>query len=526
MKSPGIRLLKQNLIAIWINVNAMVFSITIVVGVMQSSSYISHPLLLRINVILRSQIQSRHCQQMMTFSGARSMNQRRVSLVADAYAFQYRTNGRRIHGRSSGSSLSGGDGREILQRLHRHHSYQDRHHLKERIGMSLSSDDEEELTSQAASVGLSDQQGQDLQLLLTKHLAAIIGHSETQLLTKAMWENLQDPLKGYDQRFGRPAIKTYRAFVFPKKTPKTTKVAKLEGMKTNQSDGISNDVDENDDGVNTDVYAAIQLDAAAGRCARQIDFLIKRHRSHEADWIRHHDPVDTRRKTNEDDQQDNSHAEESSSLSLSTRRTFPITLVLDNLRSAMNVGSIFRSAETTGCCQVLTCGITPHPGGSGCEKLSKAALGADRLVPTRHYPTTQSAIDELLQQRQDPQNNNNIFVAALETTDRSILYSDLDYRLYYNGHRHERGSVTGDMGEHHALLGDSGPDAGKGRLSDRYNGIALVLGNEVTGVDTKILEMVDEIVELPTFGVKNSLNVASCAPVVIYEILRQWNVDK
>jgi tRNA G18 (ribose-2'-O)-methylase SpoU len=55
-------------------------------------------------------------------------------------------------------------------------------------------------------------------------------------------------------------------------------------------------------------------------------------------------------------------------------------------------------------------------------------------------------------------------------------------------------------------------------------GTALIFGNEVSGVDTELLESMDFIVEIPMYGVKNSLNVASCAPVVLYEILRQWNI--
>ena len=55
-------------------------------------------------------------------------------------------------------------------------------------------------------------------------------------------------------------------------------------------------------------------------------------------------------------------------------------------------------------------------------------------------------------------------------------------------------------------------------------GTALVLGDEVTGVDTDILPLLDAVVEIPMFGTKNSLNIAACAPVVLYEILRQWNV--
>lgn len=59
---------------------------------------------------------------------------------------------------------------------------------------------------------------------------------------------------------------------------------------------------------------------------------------------------------------------------------------------------------------------------------------------------------------------------------------------------------------------------------DYKGGIALVLGNEVTGLSTDVISECDDIIEIPTFGAKNSLNVASCAPVVLYEILRQWQV--
>ena len=53
-------------------------------------------------------------------------------------------------------------------------------------------------------------------------------------------------------------------------------------------------------------------------------------------------------------------------------------------------------------------------------------------------------------------------------------------------------------------------------------GIALVLGNEETGVDTRVIEAADAVVEIPTFGFKNSLNIAAAAPVVVFEVLRRW----
>ena len=136
----------------------------------------------------------------------------------------------------------------------------------------------------------------------------------------AALRSIEDPTSGYDSDFGKSAIRTYRAFLYPKNK------------------------DELED--------ALMLKVSAGRSARQIDFLIKRHLSHQTEWVRHHDTIRDR------------------------REVFPLILILDNLRSAFNVGSLYRTADAAGCQAVLTCGITPHPNGSGADKLTKSALGA------------------------------------------------------------------------------------------------------------------------------------------------------
>jgi 23S rRNA (guanosine2251-2'-O)-methyltransferase len=167
-------------------------------------------------------------------------------------------------------------------------------------------------------------------------------------------------------------------------------------------------------------------------------------------------------------------------------KTFPLILVLDNLRSAANVGSIYRSADACGCLQILTTGITPHPYGNGDDKLSKSALGAERVVPTKHFDTTLHALEYLRRERPE------VVLIGMETTERSKCYTEIVYPV---------------------------PS-----LEDPKNGagVALFLGNEVSGVDTDIMPLLDEVIEIPMFGKKNSLNVAACAPVVMYEILRQW----
>lgn len=281
---------------------------------------------------------------------------------------------------------------------------------------------------------------------------------------------MQDPTRGYDSRFGRPALKAWRAFVFPN---------------PNKEDG-----DQSFDGI--------KLDAAAGRCARQIEFLIKRHQSHLTEWIRHRDTTTP-------------FVKDPTFLSGSKEiHRFPIILVLDNLRSALNVGSLFRTAEACACQAIFTCGITPHPGGGGAEKIRKSALGSENLVPTRHFATTIEAIEHLRG------NQPKMRIMAMETTSRSQMYNQVNFRKYY----------------HRSDLNSNMPKDDRGLLEE-CTGVALILGNEVTGVDAELLHsndsskmpMVDEIIQLPTFGQKNSLNVAVCAPVVVYEILRQWKVD-
>ena len=169
-----------------------------------------------------------------------------------------------------------------------------------------------------------------------------------------------------------------------------------------------------------------------------------------------------------------------------------VRFLLDNVRSAYNVGSIFRTADTANCAEVITCGFTPHPPN---PKLAKTAFGALESVPTRHEESTLHAIRALQAQ--------GVTVYAMETTDRSRSYCDVAFPR--------------------PSQGDDGGGGGGG------GGVALVLGNEEIGVDTAVMAAVDGLIEIPTFGFKNSLNVASAASIVVYEVLRQWgklNVDE
>ncbi|MDM7925272.1 MAG: RNA methyltransferase [bacterium] len=151
----------------------------------------------------------------------------------------------------------------------------------------------------------------------------------------------------------------------------------------------------------------------------------------------------------------------------------PLTVVLDNLRSAFNVGSIFRTADCALVEKVVACGITAHPPN---RKLEKTALGTIPFIPWEHRPDAAAAVRELRDAGRR--------IVALETTDRSGLLWERAIALP----------------------------------------AALLVGNEALGVSREALDLADEVIEIPMFGFKNSINVAVAFGVVLHEIQRQhWD---
>lgn len=207
------------------------------------------------------------------------------------------------------------------------------------------------------------------------------------------------------------------------------------------------------------VYILEPVERAANRTAAQIELALRQVRADRASYLRNTDKSPLAVGTI------------SLQSALPIKKLHPVALVLDNVRSAFNVGSMFRTAETAGAAELITCGITAHPPN---PKLRKTAFTAVDVVPTRHFDDILQAVHTLKEE--------GYHIVAMETTSRSKEYSEVTY-----------------------------PQK-----------VALVLGNEVTGVDTRVMEIADEIVEIPTYGIKNSLNVASAAPVVLFEVLRQW----
>ncbi len=148
-----------------------------------------------------------------------------------------------------------------------------------------------------------------------------------------------------------------------------------------------------------------------------------------------------------------------------------IHIVLDNIRSVFNVGSIFRSADGAGSVEkIYLCGMTTPIDN---PKLDKTALGATDMVPSEHYDTTLEAIEEIKEQ--------NIPIYSVELADNSVNFQEVEY-----------------------------PEE-----------VAIVLGHEKSGVNDDILKLCDKIIEIPMRGMKESLNVANAASIILYEITRE-----
>lgn len=157
---------------------------------------------------------------------------------------------------------------------------------------------------------------------------------------------------------------------------------------------------------------------------------------------------------------------------LSLPRT-PILGILDNLRSAHNVGSIFRTCDGAGASHLAICGISPVPPH---RHLAKTALGATEIVPWTHFETVEEAIADA--------KNRGAQVLALEFTEQSVPLSEIELRFP----------------------------------------VALVGGNEKDGLSDETIALCDATVHLPMLGHKNSLNVSVAFGIALYEVLRRFEL--
>lgn len=152
----------------------------------------------------------------------------------------------------------------------------------------------------------------------------------------------------------------------------------------------------------------------------------------------------------------------------------PVVVVADNIRSAMNIGAIFRTADAFAVEKIVLCGISAVPPN---REITKTAIGATESVSWCYEKDIYSAIIDLKEE--------GYLIVGVEQTDSSVSLVDADFS--------------------------------KGK-------IAVVFGNEVDGVSESILPILDKCIELPQFGTKHSLNVSVCAGIVMWELMKLYRM--
>jgi len=154
-------------------------------------------------------------------------------------------------------------------------------------------------------------------------------------------------------------------------------------------------------------------------------------------------------------------------------------VILHNIRSTHNVGSIFRTADAAGCEKIYLCGITPTPQdrfGRANEKISKVALGAEKWIKWEKVGQTAAIVEKL--------KKDGYKILAIEQNKKSVPYCKL-------------------------------------KIKSEKSKVALVLGAEVQGLPPAILRRADKILEIPMRGRKESLNVAVAFGIVVFNLINK-----
>jgi 23S rRNA (guanosine2251-2'-O)-methyltransferase len=154
----------------------------------------------------------------------------------------------------------------------------------------------------------------------------------------------------------------------------------------------------------------------------------------------------------------------------------PVVVVLDNVRSMHNVGSVFRTGDGFSIEKLYLCGITAQPPH---REIEKTALGASQSVDWKHFPDTLQAIAELKEA--------GYTIIAIEQASGSIMLNKF--------------KPTADL---------------------KY---ALIFGNEVNGVDEEVMKTIDACIEIPQFGTKHSFNIVISAGIVLWDFFAKLRLQ-
>ena len=163
----------------------------------------------------------------------------------------------------------------------------------------------------------------------------------------------------------------------------------------------------------------------------------------------------------------------------------PLIVVLDDVRSMYNIGSVFRTCDAFRVEAIYLCGITacpPH------QEIHKTALGAEDSVAWRYFETAEQAVEQLHQ--------DGYFVWSVEQCEGSTKLQDLN--------------------------SNENPSLGEGHRVGLKARVGIIFGNEVKGVHQEVIDMSDGCLEIPQFGTKHSMNVSVTAGIVIWEFARRF----
>ena len=155
------------------------------------------------------------------------------------------------------------------------------------------------------------------------------------------------------------------------------------------------------------------------------------------------------------------------------QKKFPVTVILNDIRSLNNIGSFFRTADAFNVEKIYLCGITANPPH---RDIQKTALGATETVVWEYRQSIVDLVKEL--------KNDGMTICSIEQTEKTTFLQDVPNL------REER--------------------------------FALIFGNEVNGVDQDVINLSDYILEIPQFGTKHILNVSVCAGVVLWEFTKKY----
>ena len=154
---------------------------------------------------------------------------------------------------------------------------------------------------------------------------------------------------------------------------------------------------------------------------------------------------------------------------------FPVAVVLDNVRSMHNIGSIFRTSDGFAVEQICLCGITAQPPH---REIEKTALGATQSINWKYYEKPLDAVDDLRAQ--------GYTIIAIEQAQGSIMLNEFE-----------------------------------AQIDKKY---ALIFGNEVNGVSDEVMQQIDACIEIPQFGTKHSFNIVVSAGIVLWDFYSKLNL--